>query len=337
MDSTIGSTMGAAGALLSVVASGCTALLGIDRTYSAEDGAPPDGAASDDAPAADGDAPVVQGCPVFPADNAWNTRVDDVTRFPTHARSATYLASMNAATGLHPDLGDWSHNQWGVPWETVPASQPGAPMTFVDPQSDRGPYPFPPNARSNGNVVVLQSETCLLFEGLACSYASPAWSCKAGARFDLRSGAPRADGRTSADAAGLPIFAGLVRLSEVQAGAIQHAIRFTMRATQLGYVHPATHAPPGSADPTLPPMGLRLRLKKGAVDLTMFSEPTSVILRAMQEYGILLADTGSDWYFTGDSDDGWTPLLDQLVTDFRQVHGSDFEVVDTGPVLTTGL
>jgi hypothetical protein len=124
-------------------------------------------------------------------------------------------------------------------------------------------------------------------------------------------------------------------VAEVQAGAIHHALRFTVAHSQQGYIHPATHAA-GTNNASLPPMGLRVRLK-ASFDLSSFSGPALVILTAMKQYGLILADNGSNWYVTGDSDDAWTPLMDGVATAFGQVHGSDFEAVDTGPISTAGL
>jgi hypothetical protein len=176
---------------------------------------------------------------------------------------------------------------------------------------------------------------CSLYETWSSQYVGPGWTCGSGARFDLSSNALRMDGWTSADAAGLPILPGLVKVSEVQAGAVNHAIRFTMASTQQAYIHPAVHAA-GTSDATLPPMGLRLRLK-ASFDTTTFTGATRVVLVALQQYGIILADNGSDWYIGGDSDDAWTPLMDALVSDLEKVHGSDFEAVETGPLSTAGL
>jgi hypothetical protein len=245
---------------------------------------------------------------------------------------------------MHPDWGDWSMDHYGIPWQTVPSTQPGVTMTFMyASQSDPGPYPIPPTARVEGgansggdmHVLVIEEAKCLLYETYSSMMTGSGWSCGSGAKFDLTSDTLRPDGWTSADAAGLPILPGLVKVSEVMAGAVQHAIRFTMNNTQQGYIHPATHAA-GKMDATLPPMGLRLRLK-ASFDTSSFTGPTLVILTAMKQYGLMLADNGSDWYFQGDSDDAWTPLMDQLVGDFDKVHGSDFEAVATGPISTAGL
>ena len=291
-----------------------------------------------------GDVPTFGGCAVFPADNPWNTRIDDPAKFPVHPMWSTYSATMNLATHLHPDWGDWSTDHYGIPWQTVPANQAAVPMTFqYADQSDPGPYPFPPDAKVEGgsgsggdmHVLVVATGGCSLYETWDSTYAAPGWMCGSGAKFDLSSDALRPDGWTSADAAGLPIFPGLVKVSEVQAGAVHHAIRFTMASTQQAYIHPATHAA-GKSDPSLPPMGLRLRLK-ASFDLTPYSGPLKIVLVALQQYGMILADNGSDWYIGGDSDDAWTPLMDDLVSGFDKVHGSDFEAVETGPISTAGL
>jgi hypothetical protein len=305
-----------------------------------------DAGTTDDGAAAVSEAavPILGGCPIFPVDNPWNTRIDDPTRFPVHAMWSTYMTTMNVATHLHPDWGDWSTDHYGIPWQTVPASQPTVPMTFdYADESDPGPYPFPSNVRVEGgsgsggdmHVLVVVMGTCSLYETFSSTYVGPGWSCGSGAKFDLASNTLRTDGWTSADAAGLPVLPGLVKVSEVMAGAVNHAIRFTMNHSQQAYIHPAVHAA-GKNDATLPPMGLRLRLK-ASFDLSAFDGPAKIVLTAMKAYGIILADNGSDWYMSGDSDDAWTPLMDALVTGLSKVHGSDFEAVETGPISTAGL
>jgi hypothetical protein len=291
-----------------------------------------------------GSSPVIGGCSIFPADNPWNTRIDDTTKFPVHPQWASYQKTMNLTRALHPDWGDWSTDHYGIPWQTVPATQPKVPMMFMyASESDPGPYPFPENALVEGgagsggdmHVLVIEEGSCLLYETWSSTYTGPGWSCGSGAMFALSSDKLRTDGWTSADAAGLAILPGLVKVSEVKAGVVAHAIRFTMSSTQQAYIHPATHAA-GKMDATLPPMGLRLRLK-ASFDTSPFMGPTLVILTALKRYGLIVADNGSDWYFQGDSDDQWTPMMDQLVSDFGMVHGSDFEAVDTGPISTAGL
>jgi hypothetical protein len=304
------------------------------------------GSSGDDASgvAVGGPVPTIGGCPIFPADNPWNTRIDDATKFPVHPMWSTYQAKMNLSTHLHPDWGNWSTDHYGIPWEVVPSTQAGVPMTFqYADQSDPGPYPFPSGVKVEGgagsggdmHVLVIEMGACSLYETWSSMYVGPGWTCGSGAKFDLSSNALRKDGWTSADAAGLPVLPGLVKVSEVQAGAVNHAIRFTMNSTQQAYIHPAVHAA-GKSDPSLPPMGLRLRLK-ASFDTSSFSGPTKVILVALEQYGIILADNGSDWYLSGDSDDAWNPLMDALVSDFAKVHGSDFEAVDSGPLSSAGL
>jgi hypothetical protein len=288
--------------------------------------------------------PNIGGCEVFPADNPWNTRVDDTAAYPVHPQSATFIANMSPATHLHPDWGDWSTDHYGIPWQIVPAAQATVPMTFsYADQSDPGPYPFPASALVEGgsnsggdmHVLVVQQGSCELYETWSSTYAGPGWNAGSGAKFDLSSNTLRPDGWTSADAAGLPVLPGLVRISEVQAGAIHHALRFTVQKSQQGYIHPATHAA-GVASTSLPPMGLRLRLK-ASFDLTPFTGPSLVVLTAMKQYGLILADNGSNWYVSGDSDDAWTNLMDQLSSDFGKVTGNDFEAVQTGAISTAGL
>ena len=291
-----------------------------------------------------GGVPAIGGCNVFPADNPWNTRIDDGAKYPVSSHWATYQATMNLTRHLHPDWGDWSTNHYGIPWQTVPSSQPGTPMAFqYAGESDPSPYPIPGTAKVEGgansggdmHVLVIEQGACTLYETWSSVFTSGTWDCGSGAKFDLGSNTLRPDGWTSADAAGLPVLPGLVKVSEVQAGAVTHAMRFTMNSTQQAYIHPATHAA-GKADATLPPMGLRLRLK-ASFDTSAFSGPTLVTLTAMKQYGLILADNGSDWYVSGDSDDAWTPMMDQLVSDFGKVTGGDFEAVETGPLSTAGL
>jgi hypothetical protein len=246
---------------------------------------------------------------------------------------------MNPGTHLHPDWGDWSTDHYGIPWQVVPSSQTPVPVTFdYADESDPGPYPIPASALVEGgansggdmHVLVVEQGTCTLYETWNSSYVGPGWHAGSGAIFDLGSNALRMDGWTSADAAGLPVLPGLVKVSEVQAGAIDHALRFTMSKTQQGYIHPATHAA-GSSNTSLPPMGLRLRLK-ASVDLSKYSGPALVVLTAMKQYGLLLADNGSNWYVSGDSDDAWTPMMNGILSAFGQITGNDFEVVTTGTI-----
>jgi hypothetical protein len=171
---------------------------------------------------------------------------------------------------------------------------------------------------------------CTLYELYnAQNFAGAGWTAANGAIFHLGSNALRTDGWTSADAAGLPVLPGLVRVEEVLAGSVPHAIRFTMDRTAQSYIHPATHAA-GTTGADLPPMGLRIRLRAD-YPVASAPAPAQAVLRAMQTYGLLLADNGSDWYVGGDSDDRWDSLMDDVISGLRAVHGSDFEILDTGP------
>jgi len=272
---------------------------------------------------------------VFPADNPWNT---DISSAPVDPNSATYLAAMNASTGfLHPDFG--SNPAYGIPYTSVGAGQPLVPMTFdYATESDPGPYPIPANAPVEGgagatgdrHVLVVDSSTCKLYELYAAQYVGPGWHAGSGAVFDLSSNALRPDYWTSADAAGLPILAGLARYDEAaQTGEIDHALRFTMRRTQRAFIHPATHYASSSADPALPPMGLRVRLK-ASYDLSRFTGASRAVLVALQRYGMIVADNGSDWYVSGATDSRWNDTeLDQL----KSVPAGAFEVVQAGPII----
>jgi hypothetical protein len=274
--------------------------------------------------------PSIQGCAVFPADNPWNR---DVSRDPVDPRSDAYIAAMNGATRfLHPDFG--SDPTYGIPWTTVPGSQPRVPMAFLyADESDAGPYPFPPDAPveagGDRHVLVLDRDACRLYETFDSRRAGPGWQCGSGAVFDLRSNALRPDGWTSADAAGLPILPGLVRREEVLAGEIRHALRFTVQRTQRAYVHPATHFASSRTDPDLPPMGLRVRLK-ASYDLSRFHGASRVILEGLKKYGMFVADNGGDWFITGETNTAWDDDdLDQLKT----VPASSFEVVRLGSIV----
>jgi hypothetical protein len=201
-------------------------------------------------------------------------------------------------------------------------------MSFdYDDESDPGPYPFPPSAPveagGDRHVLVLDRDACQLYETFDSRYLGPGWHCGSGAKFDLRSNALRTDGWTSADAAGLPILPGLVRRDEVLAGEIRHALRFTVRRTQRAYVHPATHFASSNTDPNLPPMGLRVRLK-ASYDIARFSGAARVILVALRRYGMFVADNGSDWFISGETNTAWN---DDEIEPLKTVPGSAFEVV----------
>jgi hypothetical protein len=275
---------------------------------------------------------------VFPANNSWNT---DISQYPVHANSANFVASVGASTNLHPDFS--TDPTTGIPFVVVPGTQPLVPVNFVayPSESDPGPYPIPSNAPIEGgasstgdrHVLVIDKDHHMLYEiGNAFPPSAPggAWTAGCGAIFDLTSNNLRPAGWTSADAAGLPIFAGLVRYDEVAAGAIHHALRFTVQSTQHGYVLPAEHYASSSTDPNLPPMGLRFRLK-ASFDISTYSAANQVILQALKTYGMMVADNGSNWFLSGAPDPRWD---DNDLDNLKQIQGSDFEVVDTGPIVT---
>ncbi len=276
-----------------------------------------------------GGQPTVGRCPVFPSDNSWNR---EVSSLPVDPRSDDYVRSIGAEGFLHPDFG--GGGQYGIPFEVVPSDQPKVPIAFTayGDESDPGPYPIPPNARVEGgsdrHVLVVTQGECKLYEMYVAQRSGAGWSADSGAVFDLRSNAVRPKGWTSADAAGLPILPGLARYDEVAAGAIMHALRFTVQRTQRGFIFPARHFASSSDDNTLPPMGLRLRLK-ASYDVSRFRGQARVILEGLKRYGMIVADNGSDWYVTGASDPRWD---DEDLNQLKTVPGSAFEAVQTGSI-----
>lgn len=274
------------------------------------------------------------GCALSAPDSPWH---EDVSSLPVDARSNAYVASIGGGQHLHPDFG--SSRQYGIPYLVVGPGQAGVPIHFTAyaRESDRGPYPVPRQAPIEGDgaagdhhVLILQSTNCRLYEMFGASPNSDgSWNAASGATFDLRSNALRPDGFTSADAAGLAILPGLVRYDEIQAGVIDHAIRFTVAHTQRGYIHPATHFASSDTAPSLPPMGLRLRLKAG-FDITGYPRTDQIILTAMKRYGLIVADNGANWFFQGAPDRRWS---DDELNALKQVPGSAFEAVHTGPIL----
>ncbi len=287
-------------------------------------------------------SPQLAGCPILPSDNIWNTPVD---KLPVSGYSSAYINSIGSSTGLHADFGsgiwpDPGGFPIGIPYTLVPGDQPKVPITFqYASESDPGPYPIPSNPLIEGNpnsgdrhILLLDKDNCLLYEIWNARKLNPAgtqWSAGSGAIFDLRSNALRPDSWTSADAAGLPILPGLVRYDEVASGEIRHAIRLTVQNTQMAYVWPARHYASDLTDLSYPPMGQRFRLK-ASYDISGFSHDARVILRAMQVYGFILADNGSDWYFTGVPDERWD---NDVLHELDRVTGSNFEAVDVSSLM----
>lgn len=277
--------------------------------------------------------PRIGNCPVFPWDNWWNR---DISAYPLHPRSDAYIASINASRQfLHADFG--SPAEYGIPYMVVPGSQPKVPITFTayGDQSDPGPYPVPSNAPveagSDHHVLVIDGDNCVLYEMFNAAYNGTGWNADSGAVFNLLENGFRRYGWTSADAAGLPIFPGLVRYDEVAAGVINHAVRFTVQQTQRAFILPATHYASSNRDPNLPPMGLRLRLKAN-YDISGFYGQARVVLEALKKYGMILADNGSSWFITGATDPRWN---DDDLNQLKTVPGSAFEAVDTDEYITT--
>ena len=278
-------------------------------------------------------------CPMFPANNIWNRRVDTL---PVHPMSNAYIASIGLEHNVHADFGSglWNGGPIGIPFVKVPAGQAMVDINFTayGDESDPGPYPVPTNAPVEGgpeadgdrHVLVLQESTCTLYELYrAFPNADGSWDAESAAVYDLRSNALRPEGWTSADAAGLPIYPGLVTYDEVTSGAIRHAIRFTAPDTQRKYIWPARHFASDSDDPDLPPMGLRVRLKS-SVDLAHYPQQVRVILQAMKDYGLILADNGSPWYISGAPDPRWDNDVLHAMDDLQ---GSDFEAVYTDDLM----
>jgi len=260
---------------------------------------------------------------VFPDNNVWNM---DVSNLKVHPRSNVWKAAMHArTTNLHPDFGP---PNYGIPFDVVSNAHPTVHVRFdYASESDPGPYPFGADTHIEGgsdrHALMINGDTCTLFELYGARWSSVTPTAGSGAVFPLTSNALRPAGWTSADAAGLPIFPGLVRWDEVQAGAIDHAIRMTTDCTSRHYIWPARHQA-GVADPDCPPMGARFRLR-ASFDTSHYGPGAQTILRAMQHYGLIVADNGSDWYFQGEVNANWTnALMDQLKT----VPSSQFVAVD---------
>lgn len=276
---------------------------------------------------------------VFPADNPWNT---DISTEPADPNSDALIASIGADAGLHPDFGTvWKRAPIGIPYTVVSGSQALVKVRFkwYGDESDPGPYPIPRNAPIEGgkkskgdrHVLVIDRDNWKLYELYNAKRHGKKWVAGSGAVFDLNSNELRPAGWTSADAAGLPIFPGLVRYDEVvEQGVITHALRFTVSRTRQAYVSPARHWASSSTDPDLPPMGMRVRLK-AAFDISSFPANVQVILTALKTYGMFVADNGSNWYISGAPDPRWDD--DELHT-LGQVKGSDFEVVQMGTITT---
>jgi len=272
----------------------------------------------------------------FTSANAWNT---DISSAAVDPNSNSIITNWVGSVNVHPDWGN--DPTYGIPYVVVDGKQPlvGIDFTAYGDESDPGPMPVPSNAPIEGgasssgdrHVLVLDNGNCFLYELYNSSFNSDGtWNADSTAVWDLLSDEQRPYTWTSADAAGLPIFPGLVRYDEVASGKIQHAFRFTLPKTRAAFIPPASHWAANTSNPTAPPMGMRLRLKS-SYDISGFSSQMQVILTAMKHYGLILADNGSSLYVTGVSDSRWGSDLDSLKT----VPASAFEVVQMNPIYTS--
>ena len=277
-------------------------------------------------------------CTVFPADNYWNA---DVSKLPKHPRSKQWKRHMSTSgRNLHPDFGPSYGAQavpYGIPYTVVDNNHPKVDVSFTyASESDRVRYPLGSDSKIEGgagsdgdrHVLIVNKDTCRLYELFAARRTASGWRAGSGATWSLTSNKLRPAGWTSADAAGLPILPGLLRLDEVLAGRVDHAIRFTTDVTDRRYIWPARHQAGSVDNPAYPPMGARFRLRAG-FDTSGFRADTRVVLRAMKHYGLVLADNGSPWYFQGTAEKGWpSGLLDELKT----IPARAFVAVDTRPL-----
>src|SRR4051812_797899 len=267
-------------------------------------------------------APTIAGCPVFPASNPWNQRVD---KLAVAENSPQIIRSIGLDTGLHADFGSglYEGQQIGIPYNVVSGSQAKARVRFeYADESDKGPYPIPAHPKIEGgsdhHILIVDKSSCRLYELGGAQKTGSGWTAWAGAIWNLRSNALRPASWTSADAAGLPILPGLARY-----GDMNHALRFTAERTRRAYVYPARHYASSSDDLSLPAMGVRVRLK-ASFKTSGYPAQARAVLEALKRYGMILADNGSDWYITGAPDPRWSN--DDLHS-LGRVHGSDFEVV----------
>jgi hypothetical protein len=286
--------------------------------------------------------PTMGGCPVLPADNIWNTPVDNL---PVDSNSAAYINTIGATRHVHADFGSgtWDGAPIGIPFVVVPFTQTLVTIN-ISPyasESDPGPYPIPANAPIEGapntggdrHVLVVRQGECKLYELYRAfrNGGGSSWNAESAAKYALNSNALRPDTWTSADAAGLPILPGLVRYEEVAAGEINHAIRFTAPQTRKAHIWPARHDASDLTGSQYPPMGQRFRLK-ASFDVSGYSHDAQVILIALKKYGMILADNGSAWYISGAPHPNWD---NDILHELDDVVGSDFEAVDVSSLMVS--
>jgi hypothetical protein len=276
---------------------------------------------------------------LFPDDNVWNTPIDHL---PVDSMSSQYIATIGADKGIHPDFGHmFEGREIGIPYIVIPGSHPRYPVKFdYADESDHELYPIPPNPPIEGgknpppgsdlHLLIVDRDNWRLYELFGARKQGNQWLAGSGAIYDLNSNALRPAGWTSADAAGLPILPALVKYEEVAVlKEIRHALRFTVRNTRRAYTFPARHFASRKQEPNLPPMGMRVRLRAD-YDISGFSPANRVILKAMKKYGMILADNGGDWFFTGVPDPRWNVAE---LADLKRVKGKDLEVVQMGTIM----
>jgi hypothetical protein len=284
--------------------------------------------------------PSARHCPVFPANNAWNQRVD---KLPVSADSAELISSIGLNSPVHADFGsgEWDGGPIGIPFDVVSKKTPTSRVAFdYADESNRVRYPIPPhvhieggaNASGDRHAILVDKSNCRLYELYDLRHTGNGWTAGSGAVWNLRSNHLRPAGWTSADAAGLPIFPGLTRWDEVSRGVIDHALRFTAPETRRAYVYPARHYASDSTSSSLPPMGIRVRLK-ASVNIASFPRQARVVLRALQVYGMILADNGSPWYISGAPNKHWS---NDALHSLGRLTGADFEVVNTSSLPEPG-
>ena len=284
--------------------------------------------------------PNAPNCEIFPADNPWNTPIDTL---PVAKNSAAMIKAIGRDTPVHPDFGSgkWDGGPIGIPFDVVSNATPRYRVRFdYADESDKVRYPIPRNVHIEGgpqssgdrHALLIDKSACRLYELYDLHHTSSGWRAGSGATWSLSSDKLRPAGWTSADAAGLPIFPGLARWDEVSAGVINHALRFTAPETRRAYVYPARHFASSSTSSLLPPMGLRVRLK-ASVDISTFPKQARVVLKALQVYGMILADNGSPWYVSGAPNAHWSN--DDLHA-LSRLTGAAFEVVDTSSLPQPG-
>jgi len=270
---------------------------------------------------------------VFPKDNPWNT---DISRMPVDPKSDVYIAAVGADKLLHPDFG----TVYGIPFQFVDYKTSRSSVTFdYADESDKGPYPIPADPLIEGgpgategdrHLLLIDPDDWVLYELYQAVKGPDGWHAGSGAIWDLKANSTRPRGWTSADAAGLPIFPGLVRYDEVhEKHLITHALRFTVERTRRAFVFPASHWASSLNNPDLLPMGARLRLRPD-FDISSFDPDVQVILVALKTYGLILADNGSDWFISGAPDKHWN---DDILHQLTRVKGKDLEVVELGKVV----